>query len=49
MHPWTDYEMDGQSDFSNTHFLIMLYLSVKFYRICFSSFLIMAETRFVTD
>ena len=32
-----------------THLLIMLYLSVKFHRICFSSLSDIAETRFVTD
>ena len=34
---------------SATYFLIMLYLSVKFHQICFSSFRVMAETQFVTD
>ena len=32
-----------------THLLIMLYLSVKFHQICFSSLWDIAETRFVTD
>ena len=32
-----------------THLLIMLYLSVKFHQICFSSLKAIAETRFVTD
>ena len=32
-----------------THLLIMLYLSVKFHQICFSSLGDIAETRFVTD
>ena len=32
-----------------THLLIMLYLSVKFHQICFSSLRDIAETRFVTD
>ena len=32
-----------------THLLIMLYLSVKFHQICFSSLLDSAEARFVTD
>ena len=32
-----------------THLLIMLYLSVKFHQICFSSLCDIAETRFVTD
>ena len=32
-----------------THLLIMLYLSVKFHQICFSSLSDIAETRFVTD
>ena len=34
---------------SVTHLLIMLYLSVKFHQICFSSLRDIAETRFVTD
>ena len=32
-----------------THLLIMLYLSVQFYQICFSSLRDIAETRSVTD
>ena len=32
-----------------THLFIMLYLSVKFHQICFSSYRVMAETQFVTD
>ena len=32
-----------------THLLIMLYLSVKFHQICFSSLRDIAETQFVTD
>ena len=32
-----------------THLLVMLYLSVKFHQICFSSLRDIAETRFVKD
>ena len=32
-----------------THLLIMVYFSVKFHQICFSSLGDIAETRFVTD
>ena len=32
-----------------THLLIMLYLSVKFHQICFSSLRAIAETLFVMD
>ena len=33
----------------DTSFHIMLYLSVNFHQICFRSFSVLAETRFVTD
>ena len=39
----------GTQIMRTTYLLIMLYLSVKFHQICFSSLRDIAETRFVTD